>query len=45
MEQSMVQYVRIALGRERASFFFFFGWKTFLHSQYINIMYALDSTQ
>ena len=44
MEQYVLQYIQVASGREWPSFVFFFGRKTFTHAQYINIMYALDST-
>jgi len=45
MEQYVLKYVKVALGREWPNLFFFFGGKTFTHAQYINIMYALDSTR
>ena len=45
MQQYVLQYVQVALGREWPSFFFFFGGTKFTHAQYINIMYALDSTR
>ena len=45
MQQYVLQYVQVALGREWPSFFFFFGGTKFTHAQYINIMYVLDSTR
>jgi len=45
MEQYVLQYVQVALGREWPSFSPFLGGRTFTHAQYINIMYALDSTR
>ena len=37
MQQFVLQYLQVALGREWPSFFFFFGGKTFTHAQYLNI--------
>ena len=43
MQQYLLQYVQVALGRELPGFFFFIGGTKFTHVQYINIMYVLDS--
>ena len=40
MQQYELQYVQVALGRERPSFFFFFGGTKFTYVQYIS-----DSTR
>ena len=43
MQQYVLQYVQVTLGREWPSFLFFFGGTEFTYAQYINIMYILDS--
>ena len=45
MQQFMLQYVQVALGQEWPSFFVLFGGTKFMHTQYIGLMYELDSTR
>ena len=44
MQQYVLQYVQVALRQKWPSFLFFFNGTTFAHTQYISIMYELDST-
>ena len=45
MQQSVFEYVQVALGRQWPSFFVFFRGTKFTHAQDINIMYVLDPTR
>ena len=45
IKQFVLQYVQMALGQEWPSFFFLFGGTKFMYTQYIDLMYELDSTR